>query len=71
MSEGQVGNEGVIDWSTGGQSDKFYTTGRQSANGPNLRWIYCNYPKTKNYCLKTFVEIRVGEKVCENGWNIV
>ena len=44
MSEGQVGNWGVTDWSTGGQSDKFYTTGRQSENGPNLRWVYCNYP---------------------------
>ena len=47
MSEGQVGNEGVTDWSTEGQSDKFYTTGRQNANGPNLRGVYCNYPKKK------------------------
>ena len=27
--------------------------------------------KTENYCLKTFVKIRVGEKVGENAWNIV
>ena len=31
-----MGNGGVADWSTGGQSNKFYTTGRQSENGPNL-----------------------------------
>ena len=27
--------------------------------------------KTKNMCLKTCVEIRVGEKVCENTCNVV
>ena len=27
--------------------------------------------KTENYCLKTCVEIRVGEKVCGNTCNIV
>ena len=27
--------------------------------------------KTENYCLKTFVEIRVDEKICENTSNIV
>ena len=29
-----------------------------------LVWYMCL--KTKNYCLKIFVEIRVGEKMCEN-----
>ena len=41
------GGGGVTDLITGGQSDKFYTTGRQSANGPKLRWVYCNYPYLK------------------------
>ena len=27
--------------------------------------------KTENYCLKTCVKIRVGEKVCRNTCNIV
>ena len=27
--------------------------------------------KTENCCLKSFVEIRVGEKVCGNTWNVV
>ena len=27
--------------------------------------------KTENYYLKIFVEICVGEKVCENVWNVV
>ena len=27
-------------------------------------WYMCL--KTENYCLKTFIEIRVGEKICEN-----
>ena len=27
--------------------------------------------KTENYCLKIFVEIRVGEKVYKNAWNVV
>ena len=27
-------------------------------------WYMCL--KTENYCLKIFVEIRMGEKVCEN-----
>ena len=27
--------------------------------------------KTKNCCLKTCVEIRVGEKVCENMCNVI
>ena len=46
MSEGEVGNAGgggVKDLSKGGQSDKFWTTGRQSANELNLRWVYYNY----------------------------
>ena len=32
-------------------------------------WYMCL--KTKNYCLKIFVEIRVGEKVRWNAWNVV
>ena len=32
-------------------------------------WYMCL--KTENYCLKTFVEIRVGEKVYWKMWNIV
>ena len=32
-------------------------------------WYMCL--KTENCCLKIFVEIRVGEKVCENAWNVV
>ena len=32
-------------------------------------WYMCL--KTENCCLKTFVEIRVGEKVYENAWNVV
>ena len=52
MSKGQVGNERVMDWSTGGQSDKFYTTGRQSANGPNLSGFTVIIPNNnKNYHL--------------------
>ena len=47
MSEGQVGNGGVTDWNTSGQSDKFWTTGRQTANGATFRWVYCNYSKIK------------------------
>ena len=27
--------------------------------------------KIENYCLKIFIEIRVGEKVDKNMWNIV
>ena len=27
--------------------------------------------KTENCYLKIFVEIRVGEKVCKNAWNVV
>ena len=34
----------VTDWSSGGQSDKFWNTDRQSTNGPNLRGVCCNYP---------------------------
>ena len=32
-SEGEVGNGRVTDWCTGGQSDKFWTTGRQHETG--------------------------------------
>ena len=32
-------------------------------------WYVCL--KTENCCLKTFVEIRVGEKVRWNAWNVV
>ena len=32
-------------------------------------WYMCL--KTENCCLKTFVEIRVGEKVYWNAWNVV
>ena len=32
-------------------------------------WYMCL--KTDNCCLKTFVKICVGEKVCWNAWNIV
>ena len=32
-------------------------------------WYVCL--KIENYCLKIFMEIRVGEKVCENAWNVV
>ena len=32
-------------------------------------WYICL--KTKNYYLKIFVEIRVGEKMYENAWNVV
>ena len=32
-------------------------------------WYMCL--KTENCCLKTFVEIRMGEKVCGNAWNVV
>ena len=38
-----------------------------SVSGPV--WYVCL--KTKNCCLKTFVEIRVGEKVRWNTWNVV
>ena len=34
-----------------------------------LVWYMCL--KTENCCLKTFVKIRVGEKVCGNTWNVV
>ena len=34
----------VTDWSSSGQSDKFWTTGRQSTNRPNPRGVCCNYP---------------------------
>ena len=27
--------------------------------------------KTENGCLKTFIKIRVGEKLCWNAWNII
>ena len=33
---------------------------------PSLRPVWYMCLKTKNYCLKIFVKIRVGEKVCEN-----
>ena len=32
-------------------------------------WYVCL--KIENCCLKKFVEIRVGEKVCWNAWNVV
>ena len=35
--------KGVTDWSSGGQSVKFWTTGRQSKNGSYSKWVYCNY----------------------------
>ena len=34
----------------------------------SVRYMYL---KTKNYCWKTFVEIRVNKKICENTLNIV
>ena len=33
--------------------------------------VWYIYLKTETYCLKTFVKIHVGEKVCENTWNVV
>ena len=30
---------------SGGLSDTFQITGRQSDFRPNHRWVYCNYPK--------------------------
>ena len=33
--------------------------------------VWYMYLKTENICLKTCVEIRVGEKVCENTYNVV
>ena len=33
--------------------------------------VWYMYLKTENCCLKIFVEIRVGEKMCENAWNVV
>ena len=39
-----MGNRSLIEGISGGQSDKFWTTGRHSVNGPNHRWVYCNYP---------------------------
>ena len=32
-------------------------------------WYVCL--KTENCCLKIFVEVRVGEKMCWNAWNVV
>ena len=43
MAKGEVGNKSLTEGISGGQSDKFWTTGRQSANGPNLRCVFYNY----------------------------
>ena len=44
MANGEVGYGRLTELTSGEQSDKFWTTSRQSANGPNLRGVYCNYP---------------------------
>jgi len=36
-----------------------------------LESVWYMYLKNKNYYLKTFVEICVSEKVCENTYNVV
>ena len=46
------------------QQNKFYQNG---SYGPI--WYICL--KTENYYLKTFVKIRVGEKIYKNTWNII
>ena len=39
----------------------------QEVQGP----VWYMYLKIENYYLKTFVKIRVGEKMCENTCNVV
>ena len=46
------------------QQNKFYQNG---SYGPI--WYICL--KTENYYLKTFMKIRVGEKIYKNTWNII
>ena len=48
---------GYGDWrkhTSGGLSDTFQTTGRQSDFRPNHRWVICNYPKKKNHMTTSF-----------------
>ena len=42
------------------------TLGEKNENSENLGPVWYMCLKTENCCLKSFVEIRVGEKVCEN-----
>jgi len=40
----EVDNRRLTDVTSYGQSVKFWIMGRQSANRPNHKWVYCNFP---------------------------
>ena len=45
---------------SGGLSDTFQTTGRQSDFRPNHRWVCCNYPYIYIY-IHTYTHTHIGE----------
>ena len=60
-----------------GQIDTVLATNPEKSSIFFFAWVTCSGPiwymrlKTENCCLKTFVEIHVGEKVCRNTCNVV
>ena len=59
-----MGNRSLTEGTSGGQSDKFWTTGRHSVFGPNLRWVTVIIPKDKYKIEKLYSE-NLESKICD------